>query len=137
MVSGFNVHAAAATEAGFPFEGLDTQLLEDTAACAGQFEVNPRDELLLESFVYYWRFDGWLPYPGAPEPPPPAEAKLESDRKFFELLVPRRDFLACRKPGCTRGAVEHSVLCNVHHFEMIWNEPCPFAADASQETPSK
>jgi hypothetical protein len=59
-----------AAERGFPQEGLDRATIEDTTACARQFEDPPTDELLLESFVYYRRFDAWLPYPGAPDPPP-------------------------------------------------------------------
>ena len=122
--------AAVATAAGFPIEGLDTQSLQDTADCALQFELDPSDELLMESFVYYWRFDSWLPSPGAPDPLPPEEAKQLQDREFFDLLKPRHASVQCKKLGCKRGAVEHSVLCNVHHFEMIKNEPCPFGTDA-------
>jgi hypothetical protein len=122
--------AGVAAAAGFPVQGLDTQSLEDAADCALQFELDPSDELLLESFVYYWRFDAWLPSPGAPDPLPPEQAKALQDREFFNLLKPRPHFVACKKPGCKRGAVEHSVLCNVHHFEMIKNEPCPFGTDA-------
>ena len=48
---------AIAAENGFTEEGLDTDTIEDTAKCAREFSDPPSDELLLESFVYYWRFD--------------------------------------------------------------------------------
>ncbi|MRW92281.1 hypothetical protein GJ699_19995 [Duganella sp. FT80W] len=115
-----------ASERGFSVEGLDTPTIEGTVHAALQFQDSPSDELLLESFVYYWRFDAWLPMPGAPEPPPLEEAKLEWDREFFDSLAAERPEELCRTEGCQRGAIHHSVLCRVHHFEMIRKEPCPF-----------
>jgi hypothetical protein len=119
---------AIAAECGFPQEGLDTDTIEDTTKCARRFSNPPTDELLLESFVYYWRFDAWLPSPGAPDPPPWEEAKKLRDRAFFEALGEERREVPCRSEGCTRGAISQSVFCRVHHFEMIKKEPCPFSA---------
>jgi len=113
----------------FPQGGLDTQTLEDCAHCARQFEAKPTDDLLLESFTYYWRFDAWLPHPGAPDPPPWEETKARLDREFFDSLGPERSSVHCKEEGCTRGAVEGSVLCRAHHFEMVKHERCPFAND--------
>ncbi|WP_431261067.1 DUF7716 domain-containing protein [Roseateles chitinivorans] len=127
MVSDSDDSGAEALRAGFPYEGLDNSLLEDTAYCARRFDPDPTDALLLESFLYYWRFDAWLPHPGAPEPLPPDEAQRITDQEFFDRLTPRSHFMACRIAGCERGAIEHSALCNVHHFESIWKRPCPFA----------
>jgi hypothetical protein len=121
---------SAAIAAGFHVSGLGTEELQDVADCAAHFEREPSDSLLLESFLYYWRFDAWLPNPGAPDPLPAAESKAIRDREFFDLLKPRVSFIRCRSHGCDRGAVEHSVLCSVHHYEMIRNEPCPFNSDA-------
>ena len=73
-----------AAELGFPEDGLDTATIEDTADCARRFSDPPTDELLLESFVYYWRFDAWLPSPGVPDPPPLDETKRMLDRAFFD-----------------------------------------------------
>jgi hypothetical protein len=115
-----------ARKLGFPCEGLDTATIEGTANAARQFQDAPSDELLLESFVYYWRFDAWLPEPGAPEPPPSEETKLRLDREFFEGLGVERPEVACKAEGCAKGAVQYSVFCRVHHFEMIQKEPCPF-----------
>lgn len=115
-----------AIDRGFPLEGLDTPTIEDTANAARLFEDSPSDELLLESFVYYWRFDAWLPMPGAPEPPPWEEEKLKRDREFFDSLGVERPTEPCRAEGCKLRAIHHSVLCRVHHFEMIRKEPCPF-----------
>lgn len=117
---------SVASALGFPYEGLDTPTIEDTANAARQFQDAPADELLLESFVYYWRFDAWLPEPGAPEPPPWAETKLRLDREFFDGLGTERPEVACKAEGCSKGAVQYSVLCRTHHFEMIRKEPCPF-----------
>lgn len=111
---------------GFPFEGLDTPTIEDTANAARQFHEQPSDELLLESFLYYWRFDAWLPEPGAPEPPPWEETKLKLDREFFESLGLERSDVSCKSDGCTKGAIQHSVFCLKHHFEMVKKEQCPF-----------
>lgn len=54
-----------ADAAGFSELAVETADLEDSAEWATQFEEAPSDILLLESFLYYWRFDAWLPYPGA------------------------------------------------------------------------
>lgn len=123
MVSGADDCHAEAAPAGFPHEGLDTALLEDVAGCASTFELNPTDDLLLESFLYYWRHDAWLPFPGAPDPPPPEEAQRIADQEFLDRLTPRSQFLSCRMAGCQQGAVEHSALCKLHHFESIWKRP--------------
>jgi hypothetical protein len=117
---------AIALERGFPTEGLDTATIEDTAKCACLFRNPPTDALLLESFVYYWRFDAWLPFPGAPDPPPREETKKRLDREFFEALGEERRGETCRSQGCERGAIHQSVFCRVHHYEMIKGEPCPF-----------
>jgi hypothetical protein len=105
---------------------LDTATIADTATNARQFRNPPTDDLLLEAFVYYWRFDAWLPYPEAPDPPPWEEIKKREDREFFEVLGEERCDVPCRSKGCTRGAINHSVFCRVHHYEMIKKEPCPF-----------
>lgn len=120
-----HTHEIAAAH-GFPQAGLDTQTIEDTAHAARQFQDPPSDALLLESFVYYWRFDAWLPSPNAPDPPPWEEAKLALDREFHDALGPERPEVPCRSGGCARGAIHHSVFCRVHHFESIRKEPCPF-----------
>jgi hypothetical protein len=126
LVSDAEESETVAKENGFPQEGLDTQTIEDTTQCASQFEQPPSDDLLLESFIYYWRFDAWLPQIGAPEPPPWEETKRQLDREFYELLGAERQSVPCKKAGCSRGAITSSVFCRVHHFEMIKKEVCPF-----------
>jgi len=115
-----------AIRASFPFEGLATQLMEDTAEAARCFQEKPTDELLIESFDYYRRFDAFLPRPGAPDPPPWAEIQLSLDREFYEMLGSERADQQCRHEGCLRGAISHSVLCKKHHFESIRGRTCPF-----------
>lgn len=72
----------------------------------------------------------WQPGNGfAPDPAHDAKVKawqLEQDRKFCELLAEERADVPCRSDGCTRGAVQFSVLCRVHHFESVRKRPCPF-----------
>jgi hypothetical protein len=48
------------------------------------------------------------------------------DRRFYEVLGPERPSVPCRTEGCTRGAIQFSVLCRVHHFESVEKRPCPF-----------
>lgn len=117
----------AAIDAGFPEEGLDTQLMEDTAEAARLFQDPPSDALLIESFEYYRRFDAFLPKPGAPEPPPPDETQRHVDRTFYDLLGPERPDRQCRAHGCARGAVSLSALCRIHHFENVHERACPFS----------
>jgi len=54
------------------------------------------------------------------------QLQLESDRSFYEILGTELQDLTCRFPGCTRGHIQHSVLCRVHHFEQIRGRKCPF-----------
>ena len=72
----------------------------------------------------------WIP--GNGYRPPTAEQLqeisqwvLEGDRLFFDALVRQSD-IQCQAPGCSRKAIVRSVMCRVHHFEMIRNKPCPF-----------
>jgi hypothetical protein len=54
------------------------------------------------------------------------ESTLASFRTFYDKLGPENAEVSCRHVGCRRGAVRNSVLCRVHHFESIYNRPCPF-----------
>ena len=117
---------AIAVECGFPEECLDAATIEETTKCARRFRNPPTDELLLESFVYYLRFDAWLPSPGALDPPPWEETEKRLDREFFESLGEERHDTPCHSNGCAHGAVSQSIFCRVHHFEMIKKKPCPF-----------
>jgi hypothetical protein len=110
----------------FPNEGLSTDLMEDTGEAARLFVDPPSDELLVESFNYYRRFDAYLPKPGAPEPPPWKETQTRIDREFIALLGLERSDQPCRREQCDRGAISHSVLCKRHHFESIRGRPYPF-----------
>lgn len=116
----------AASDRGFPREGLDTSTLMDVVQGATQFTSSPSDDLLLESFIYYHRFDAYLPQPGAPDPKPWNEFERSEDRKFYDSLGPERADVPCREPACTRGAVAYSVLCRPHHFENIKRKVSPF-----------
>jgi hypothetical protein len=117
----------AAVNQGFPTEGLDDATIEDTVEWARQFIDPPPDDLLLASFAYYLRFDAFLPAPDAPPPPPAFVSMRRSDLAFYNLLGPERSDKSCSKEGCRRGAVDLSIYCRVHHFEMIKGKPCPFS----------
>lgn len=118
--------AHAAVAQGYPVEGLDSDSIAEIVIGARQLVDAPSDELLLEAFVYYLRFDAFLPYAGAPDPPPVEEIQLAADREFYASLGDERPAVRCRAPRCQRGAVELSVFCRVHHFEMIRKKACPF-----------
>lgn len=60
-----------ARQAGFLIEGLDTETIEDCILRAQQLTPTSNPTAELESFIYYWRFDAFLPFPRASEPPPP------------------------------------------------------------------
>lgn len=116
----------AASGRGFPREGLDTATLVSIALGTTQLASPPSDELLLEAFLYYHKFDAFLPRPGAPDPPPRRQIVDSLDRKFYDSLGPERADVPCREPACTRGAVAYSVLCRPHHFESIKRKVSPF-----------
>ncbi len=52
-------------------------------------------------------------------------SRLRAAREFYDSLGEERSSHPCRKPGCNRGAVKLSVLCRIHHFEVV-RGPCPF-----------
>lgn len=104
---------------------LESAAIEDIAAYAENLENPPSDELLLESFIYYFEHDAFLPEPGY-QPPSTEDSMTSLDRKFYEVLGAERENVPCNNKSCTRGAIANSVYCRVHHFEMIQKKPCPF-----------
>jgi len=54
------------------------------------------------------------------------EWAMASSRSFYDQLGPERSAVPCRHPGCNRGAINYSVFCRSHHFEMIYHQICPF-----------
>jgi len=117
----------AAVNQGFPKEGLDDATIEGTVEWARQFSDPPPDELLLASFAYYLRHDAFLPSPNAPPPRSHPEIMRCLDLEFYNALGPERSDQSCGKEGCRRGAIDLSIYCRVHHFEMIKGKPCPFS----------
>jgi hypothetical protein len=105
---------------------LDSGTLEGIFTCAAQLEDPPSDETLLEAFVYYHRYDAFLPKLGSP-PPPPADAIIRNlDRRFYESLGTEDPNKKCNRDGCGRGKVNLSAFCRAHHFENVKRKPCPF-----------
>ena len=100
--------------------------LEDILDIADQLTGRADDEVRLEGFLYYYRYDAFLPEIGAPPPPPAEEILKIEDRRFYDQLGSENSMNLCRAPGCSRGSVRFSVFCRVHHFESIHSRPCPF-----------
>jgi hypothetical protein len=114
---------------GFPQEGLNTHDLQATMESAKHLAPTPTDAQYLRAFEYYWRFDAWLPELNAEDPPTGDEARLRDDQAFLQSLGQERAEVPCRREGCHRGAVSHSVLCARHHFESLRGRP-PFEGGA-------
>lgn len=100
---------------------IDAGMIEDLGLASFE-SFNGR----LEALIYYVRFDAFLPAPGAPDPPPPAELLMLQDRRFYYVLGDEREDVRCQTIGCSRGAVRFSVMCKAHHFEQVKRRPCPF-----------
>ena len=127
LMVNIGVGIEGSTRPDFPVEGLDTQLLEDVSSCAASFENPPSQSLLVESFIYYWRYDAWLPFPGAPEPELSNGDDLTVDKIFYDFLGEEDLTAKCKSENCPRGRVSCSIFCRVHHFEMIKKKPCVFS----------
>jgi len=111
---------------GFPREGLDTGTIEDVCDGVKQLCREPSDDLYVRAFIYYWKFDAFLPSADAPDPPPIEVVREKLDREFYTSLGPERAGSRCRREGCDRGAVNMSAFCGRHHFEMIYKRPYLF-----------
>jgi hypothetical protein len=115
-----------ASELGFPIEGLAIDDVESIYECLKRLKEDPADQDWLEAYTYYLKFDAFLPYLGAPDPPPWEETRLKLDREFYHSLGPERSDFQCRREGCEKGAVAMSACCRLHHFENVQKRPCPF-----------
>jgi hypothetical protein len=107
-------------------EALDTQTITDCVQWADRLAGGPNDAVRLESFIYYVRFDAFLPKIGAPDPPPFHETQRQLDLEFYDTLGPEDSSRPCRHEGCGLSAIRNSVLCKRHHFAMIKHRECPF-----------
>jgi len=107
-------------------EALDIQTIADCVNWADRLSGTQDDAMRLESFIYYFRFDAFLPRIGAPDPPPWEETQRKMDLEFYEKLGPEDLTRPCKREGCNRGAIRNSVMCKRHHFEMIKHRNCPF-----------
>ncbi len=104
---------------------LDSGTIESIVASVKSLDSEVTDDLLLESFLYYYEYDAFLPYPGF-KSLPPEEHQRKLDRDFYDCLGVEREEVHCKNATCHRGAVKGSVFCKIHHFEMIQKKPCPF-----------
>ena len=107
-------------------EALDTRTITDCVQWADRLAGRPDDNVRLQSFIYYLRFDAFLPKIGAPDPPPWEETQRRLDSEFYDRLGMEDMTRPCKRDGCSRGAIPNSVLCKRHHFEMIKHRECPF-----------
>lgn len=104
---------------------LDSGTIESIASFAKGLDYEFTDELLFESFLYYYDYDAFLPHPGF-KPLPPEEHQRKMDRDFYDCLGLEREDVQCKNEACQRGAIKGSVFCKIHHFEMIQKKLCPF-----------
>lgn len=51
------------------------------------------------------------------------ERQLLEDRQYIANMGPESLTEKCRRDGCQRGRVSLSVLCAIHHFEMLLGRP--------------
>jgi hypothetical protein len=107
-------------------ETLEGGAVSDCVQWADRLNGSPNDPVRLESFLYYYRFDAFMPQIGAPDPPPWEETQRRLDLEFYESLGPEDPAHLCRRESCGRGVIQHSVLCKRHHFEMVERRSCPF-----------
>jgi len=107
-------------------ETLDTPTIADCVKWADRLVGRADDAVRLESFLYYNRFDAFLPKIGAPVPPSPEEIRRRTDLEFYDKLGPEDSKSRCKHEDCSRGVVRFSVFCKRHHFEMIQHRECPF-----------
>ncbi|MCO1333343.1 hypothetical protein MO867_03220 [Microbulbifer sp. OS29] len=104
---------------------LDSGTIEDIASFAKRLKYEFTDDLLLESLIYYYDHDAFLPHPGF-KPNSSKEQQGNLDRDFYDQLGLERESIHCKSELCPRGTVKHSVYCKPHHFEMTLKKPCPF-----------
>jgi hypothetical protein len=104
---------------------LDSGTIESIVSFANNIEAEISDALLLESFIYYYDYDAFLPESGF-KPLPREEHLLKMDRDFYNSLGEEREEIKCKNESCERGAIKGSLFCRIHHFEMINKKPCPF-----------
>jgi hypothetical protein len=105
---------------------LDGGTLESINVCVSRLENPPSDRTLLEAFIYYYKFDAFLPEIGATDPPPTEVIVNNIDRQFYDSLGEENSNSKCKQNSCGRGMINFSVFCRVHHFESIKEKPCPF-----------
>jgi hypothetical protein len=55
------------------------------------------------------------------------DAVNKMDLDWYNKLSPADETRKCSKPNCTGYAIRNSVMCKMHHFEMIRKKPCPFS----------
>jgi hypothetical protein len=58
---------------------------------------------------------------------PDPEAMAKMDRQFYDRLGAERAGTRCAHGECSRGVIEYSAMCRVHHFEMVTKRRCPFS----------
>ncbi|MAT72429.1 MAG: hypothetical protein CMJ58_23235 [Planctomycetaceae bacterium] len=83
------------------------------------------DEAAADVIRYYIRFDAWPDALNSPDPSPPDVAWQRHAQQFVDKLGPEDSTKECRHVGCTRGVVQRSVFCRLHHFENIHKRPYP------------
>lgn len=106
-------------------EALDGQTIQSIVEWADRLS-GKNDDARLEVFFYYYDYDAFPEKLGGPPPPPADEILTQLDQEFYDQLGEERVDKPCKTEGCSRGSVQYSVFCRIHHFESIKKKPCPF-----------
>jgi hypothetical protein len=89
-----------------------------------RFSVNGRDAVLNEAWVNGKRYVS--PEELATRKARAEQLTLQSDRKFYDQLGSEYHDVKCKMENCTRGHIQYSTQCRIHHFEQIRGRKCPF-----------
>ena len=104
---------------------LDSATIEDIVSSAKELKPTLSNELLLESFGYYYDNDAFLPEPGF-KPLPNDELLQKRDRDFYDCLGKERKEDKCKNNVCERGAIGVGGPSGTRTQNNEYNKPCPF-----------
>lgn len=98
---------------------IDPNLIEELLLLLSAGKISQIEE-------YPWKPGRGIRPPTEAEIQEMEEAMMADDREWYDKLGPEDAVQRCATSGCQRGTLKRSVMCRVHHFEMIRNKPCPF-----------
>lgn len=111
-------------ELTYPILDFDHDNMADCNVIARSFTAFLAASLAAQG-DYFWINAEFKPYGVAHYEPPP-KAFYKSDLAFWQALGPEVGPNSCATPGCARKSIALSVMCRLHHFEMVMHRECPF-----------